>query len=196
MKNLFLATLLFTGVSSVAQPVVVSGCKLNATVSGLDVAFGIALTGFDGTGTVDCLDPVTGRNVRTRIGIRIAGVGLGPVIAIPTGEPTRIKILLASAGITSAESMYGELHLGDGITLRLLKKQARIGRGVAFSVFTAPGISANVNLQLSSGGSIGLGADYGLRAMTIMSREDYDAIKAREREEWEKQRDDVFNRGG
>lgn len=195
MKKLVLLAFLFTGMSALAQPTVVSGCKLNAAVSGLDVAFGISLTGFEGTGVVECYDPIAKEIVKTRVGIRIAGVGIGPVIAIPTFKETRIKIAIASVGITSAEAMFGELHVGDGITLRLLQKQARIGRGIAVSVFSAPGISLNLNFQLTSGASWGLGADYGIRAMTIMSREEYDDMKERERQEWEKQRDDVFNRG-
>ncbi len=195
VKKFVLLAFLFTGVTALAQPAVVSGCKLNAAVSGLDVAFGIALTGFEGVGYVECYDPIARRMVETPVGIRIAGVGIGPVIAIPTFKETRIKIAIASVGITSAEAMFGELHVGDGITLRLLKKQARVGRGLAVSVFSAPGVSLNVNFQLTSGASWGLGADYGIRAMTIMSREDFDDLKEREREEWEKQKEDIFNRG-
>lgn len=184
MKHMFLAAVVYLGCvgSAFAEPVVVSGCKLQATVTGLDAAVIIGITALEGEGTVTCKNPVTRRTSRQKIGILIGGAGIGPQIALPTFQPASLSIYAANAGVTSANSMYGEYHLDGAVKLRGLSEQASAGAGVAVSARDALGASVNLNLKLLSNASFGLGGEFGFTIMTVMSAADYRAYKAQQQQ--------------
>lgn len=185
MKQMFLMAVVSLGLafSAYAEPALVSGCKVQANVSGLDAAVIIGVTAMEGEGTVTCHNPLSGRTTRQRVGILIGGVGIGPQIALPTFQPSALSIYAVSAGVTTPNAMYGEFHLDGNVKLRLLSEQASTGAGVAISAKNALGATANVNLKLLSQASFGLGGEFGVSTMTIMSRREYRAYKWRQQQQ-------------
>jgi len=181
---MLLAAMLSLGfaVSAQAEPVLVSGCKLKATISGFDAAVIVGITAMEGEGTVICHNPLSGKTTSQKVGVLIAGAGIGPQVALPTFAPATLRIYALSAGITSPNAMYGEYHLGDNLQLRFFNQQASVGRDVAVTVHNGLGVSVNVNFQLLSDASIGLGYNYNIKGMTIMSKADYRAYKAQQKE--------------
>ncbi len=195
MKKMFIAGVLCLGLANLAnaEPVLVSGCKLKATVSGIDAAIIIGITALEGEGTVTCRNALTGETKSQAVGIVLAGGGVGPQIAIPSFQPATLRIYSVNAGVTTPNAMFGEYHFGDALKLRFLSEQASVGRGVSVTVHNGRGAAINVNLKLLSGASFGLGGEYGMSGMIVMSRAQYRAGKARSSQEFDKWKDDFYS---
>ena len=145
------------------------GCKLKAQVKDNSIAVGYGLVLITGEGTITC-KTVNG-SVKEDVVVNVLGVSAGPHIAIPLPGKADITVRSLSFGLSSIDQMDAQYTLAAGYSAQLGTLKAGVNRNFIQFTPAIPGnLSTGVSLAFSHGGNIGLGYNFNVTGMSIMSK--------------------------